>query len=177
MVNAVAQKENTDLGDFDLDDVVYMADHFSFEQIIREVRRSEFVEGYHGGCVDFNTREVVFEREYQALCRAALELLRSRNAAPQYLAGDKVIDVNALKNRLDIISVIGRFVDLKKAGRTYKALCPFHSEKGPSFIVYPDKQNWHCYGACNTGGDIVKFVMQYQHCDFKRAIAILEGLK
>ena len=79
--------------------------------------------------------------------------------------------VDEVKSRLDIIDVITPYVpSLKKAGRTYKGLCPFHSEKTPSFVVFPDSQSWHCFGACGTGGDIFAFVMRQEGYAFPEAL-------
>lgn len=78
-----------------------------------------------------------------------------------------------IKERLDIVDVISRYVPLKKAGRNYKGLCPFHGEKTPSFIVFPDSQNWHCFGACGTGGDIFAFMMRRENLDFGEALKLL----
>ncbi|MCU0510156.1 MAG: CHC2 zinc finger domain-containing protein [Anaerolineae bacterium] len=66
--------------------------------------------------------------------------------------------IDEIKDRLDIVEVIGTYVQLKKAGRSLKGLCPFHNEKTPSFVVFPDSQNWRCFGACGTGGDMFTFV-------------------
>lgn len=78
-------------------------------------------------------------------------------------------DVEEIKSRLNIADIIGKRVTLKKAGRNFKALCPFHNEKTPSFIVSPDRQTYHCFG-CQKGGDVFTFVMEYEHVDFPEAL-------
>lgn len=75
-----------------------------------------------------------------------------------------------VRARLDIVDVVGDYVPLKRAGRVYKGLCPFHDERTPSFTVFPDSGNWRCFGACATGGDAFDFVMRIENLDFRRAL-------
>jgi DNA primase len=81
--------------------------------------------------------------------------------------------IDDVKQKIDIVEVIGQYATLTKSGRTFRALCPFHSEKNPSFFVYPEQQSWHCFGACNTGGDVFSFVMKKENIDFGEALRLL----
>ena len=74
-----------------------------------------------------------------------------------------------VKQQADIVRVVGEYVRLKKSGQNFTGLCPFHSEKTPSFAVHPVKQIYHCFG-CGAGGDVFKFVMEMDKCDFPEAV-------
>jgi DNA primase len=80
--------------------------------------------------------------------------------------------VEEIKNRSDIVEVIQRFVPLKRAGRNWKGICPFHHEKTPSFIVFPDSSSYHCFG-CGRSGDVFRFLMDVQGKEFKEILTDL----
>jgi DNA primase len=77
-----------------------------------------------------------------------------------------------IRFKSDVVDVIGSYITVKKAGATFKALCPFHKEKTPSFVVNPARQIFHCFG-CGEGGDVFKFVMLHEAMDFMSAVQVL----
>lgn len=81
--------------------------------------------------------------------------------------------VDDVKARTDIVDLIQSRVPLQKAGRNFKANCPFHNEKTPSFIVFPERGTWHCFGACGTGGDVFSFIQRTDNLTFSEALSRL----
>ena len=81
--------------------------------------------------------------------------------------------INEVKQKIDLVELISEYVPMEKAGHNLRALCPFHSEKHPSFYVFPQQQTWHCFGACGTGGDIFSFIMKKEGIDFGQALRLL----
>ena len=82
--------------------------------------------------------------------------------------------IDQVLDRLDIVEVVSGYIPLKRTGRNFKACCPFHGEKTPSFVVSPDKQIYHCFG-CQAGGNAINFVMKYENMEFPEAIRNLAG--
>src|SRR4030043_1428091 len=83
-----------------------------------------------------------------------------------FLSEDKVSEI---RDRSSILEVVSDYLTLKKAGKNYRGLCPFHSEKTPSFMINEEKQIFHCFG-CGEGGDVFTFLMKVGHFSFPQAV-------
>ena len=83
---------------------------------------------------------------------------------------DEILD--EIRSRNDIVSTISQYMTLKRKGRNYFGLCPFHNEKSPSFSVSPDKQIFHCFG-CGVGGDVINFVKKIENIGFLDSVRLL----
>ncbi|MCI0452905.1 MAG: CHC2 zinc finger domain-containing protein, partial [Candidatus Latescibacteria bacterium] len=77
--------------------------------------------------------------------------------------------IDQIRDRSDIVEVVGQYVDLKRTGTNYKGLCPFHKERTPSFAVSPDRQIYHCFG-CGKGGNVFNFLMEMDGVSFPEAV-------
>ena len=79
-----------------------------------------------------------------------------------------------IKDRLDVVDVVSGYVpELRRSGRNFVAPCPFHAERTPSFVVFPDRGSWRCFGACATGGDVFAFVMRIEGLSFPDALKLM----
>lgn len=85
------------------------------------------------------------------------------------------VDISALKSRLDVTDVIGRWIELKRSGQTYTGKCPFHDDHSPSFVIYPNDGRWWCF-SCSEGGDVITFIQKILNCGFREALAELKKL-
>jgi DNA primase len=83
------------------------------------------------------------------------------------------MNIEEIKNKLDIVEVVQRYIKLKRVGRYYSGLCPFHKETKPSFYVSPEMQIFKCFG-CGAGGDVIKFLMQIENLTYSQ---VLEKIK
>jgi DNA primase len=81
-------------------------------------------------------------------------------------------ELQTIKDRLDVVDLIGSYIQVKRSGTNYKAVCPFHNEKSASLMISPQKQIWHCFG-CGEGGDIFGFMMRFENIEFKDALKLL----
>jgi DNA primase len=80
--------------------------------------------------------------------------------------------IEAIRSRIDVVDLVGRYVSLRQTGRSFKGLCPFHNEKTPSFHVHPERQIFHCFG-CDAGGNVFAFLMKHENLSFPEAARVL----
>jgi hypothetical protein len=161
---------------FDAQDIDYLVKSLSVPQLRHEISSSRKRQSYY--LDNYDTNNEVIEIDFQKACQFAIELAMSVKEKPEIVrTASKIphVNVDDLKYSLDIISIAERYTKLRKSGSRYTGICPFHSEKSPSFWVYPDTNRWYCYGACNTGGDVISLVMKAENIDFKSALTVIKG--
>ena len=81
--------------------------------------------------------------------------------------------IDDIKTKADIVQSVSPYVTLQQSGKNLKGLCPFHSERTPSFFISPERQTWRCFGACSDGGDIISFIMKIENKEFSETIQYL----
>lgn len=146
---------------WDASDVDYFVKNLSVSQLVKEINHEN----------DRGIDEI--DHDYVKACQLAIDILKTYEIVVQKTCNNQrqpFETIESIKARVDIVAFIGQYVTLKKSGNKFNGVCPFHSEKKGSFFVYPKDQSWHCFGACNTGGDILTFIQKYEHLDIKDAI-------
>lgn len=159
---------------FGAHDIDYLVLHLTEEQLQHELKKAR---------LDLNTAksmgtesEQAYYADYIEAVTMALEIIRSNRPVPAVSEAkyrQHATDPRDLKDRLNIVDVIGHYLQLKISGKYLTACCPFHEEKSPSFFVYPERKFFKCYG-CQKSGDVFVFIQEMEHTDFTGALEILE---
>jgi len=163
---------------FDDTDIFYLANPLTIKQLRAENHHAEVraavadnIRGteYAIGCdVDFPYQD------YAVACQEAIRWHQQNKPKQIQAVGVGKIDVDVIKAKSDIVTVIENYTKLRKSSKNFTGRCPIHNDKHPSMTVYPDQQSWHCFG-CNRGGDVIAFIMAVENTDFRGATAILGG--
>lgn len=159
---------------FDEQDIQILAERFTLSQLRAERDSAQI----HTKVAEFwDEADTQYWHDYLEVVE--LTIKRILQAQRQELIANPPakghIDIESIKAKNDVVDVIARYVKLRKAGKRFQGLCPFHDDKDtPSLVVYPDKQNWHCFG-CQKRGDVIDFVAALEHTDFKGAVQKLGG--
>lgn len=153
-------------------DVDHLVRRFSIPELRHEIHSAE-VQSSVARTFGEDDQEWWFE-DFADACKMAIEILQSQQPKPTPGQLRNFVDVAEMKSHIDITDIIGRHMELRKAGRRFVGCCPIHGEQHPSLTVYADEGRWYCFG-CNRGGDVIAFVMAVEQCDFKGAVTILGG--
>ena len=157
---------------FNNEDVALLASRFTTAELRRERHRAKL--DYFTAAYWEDEDAAGYWQQYLEVVECALK--RHLHAeAKQYPLKSGNVDARIVKERLDIVDVIGQHTKLRKTGNRFTGLCPLHDEKHPSLFVYPDQKSWWCY-SCNRGGDVFDFIQALNKVDFKQAASMLAGV-
>jgi len=183
LYNGLAEIKSPQVDGFDASDSDYLTLNFSATELRKEVvsaeERGKLARIYSTFGEEGREEErywLTQEAYYIEFARAARSALDVR----QWLdLNEKVkthpgrrLDPKVVKAKVDILALVEHYTKLRKSGRNFTGCCPLHDDRHPSFVVYPERQSWHCFG-CNKGGDAISFVMEAEHIDFLGAVSIL----
>jgi len=150
---------------FDANDVEYLINNFSVEQLRLEIKNA-----YKRSARECDYLWLIVDDDFISACKLAIGISTPPKTHTAIQSRESIDDI---KTRIDLAEYVGQYVQLKKSGKMLNGMCPLHTDKkSKSFFVYPN-QSWHCFGACNRGGTIIDFVMLFNHTDVKGAIEIL----
>lgn len=153
---------------FDDEDVAILATNLTLDQVKNGIKKAEIEQG--AARMWAKDADVAYWREFGKICRRTLEVQRSRQ--PQVEVRGGKLSVRAVKETHNIVDIINRYTNLRKAGKEYMGKCPFHDDRQPSLEVNEEKQLFYCF-SCQRKGDLINFIMQIENLDTKQACLFL----
>ncbi|MFC1947965.1 CHC2 zinc finger domain-containing protein [Chloroflexota bacterium] len=167
-----------ELKDLEIETILFSRDgnnkvfRFSIEELRSEIHRCEL--SSNSSTFWGNDEEAGFYEWLANELKVALNTLVSLQPNIKHPNSYPNLVFESIKSEKEIIEIVNQYTQLKKSGKRYTGICPFHAEKHPSFTVYPETQSWYCF-SCNKGGDVITFIMLVNNTDFKGALDILRG--
>ena len=149
----------------DAEDVAYLASNLPSEQLRKGIHTAEIEQGI--ARLWAKDDDVIYWQAFKKACQLALDSQRARRPKVEGR-----FSVRAVKESHDIVDVVSRYTNLRKAGKEYMGKCPFHDDRQPSLEVNQDKQLFYCF-SCQRKGDVVNFIMQIEDLDTKQACLLL----
>lgn len=154
-------------------DVAFIVERFGLEGLREERRKAE--SQLHIALYMDDDTGIAFYEQYLEIINTGIKLIQFRTPKQKLISGQ--ISIQQIKGEVDIVSIIEKYLQLRKTSSRFSAICPFHQHKDPnnhSLMIYPESQSWYCFG-CLKGGDVIDFIQNAEHCDIKQAAAILRG--
>jgi len=155
------------LGIFDDGDVDYLASHLTMEQLRKQIHNADIQKGI--ARLWAKDDDVTYWKHFKEACQLAVNIQISERPKVQVRGR---FSVKAVKEAHDIVDIICRYTDLRKAGKEYVGKCPFHRDNHPSLQVNQEKQLFYCF-SCQRKGDVISFAMQIENLNTKQACLFL----
>lgn len=156
---------------FDSDDINYLISHFNIDQL--RVQKNNAEKKAALAFTEHDREKENFYKDFAECAKLAIAILQSNQPKIKSKFNIKYESIEYIKSRYDLVDYIGQYTRLRKTGNKFMGMCPLHADKRTaSFVIYPNN-TWHCFGACNSGGSIIDFVMKYENLDLKATLSKL----